>query len=84
MLGQINTVVILFPEDQTVDNFASDVKDVNGDPTLPIVPLPSPPEDFVAHDPARDHKKWIDRGSKAQAQRFARSHTPNTNGEDDS
>jgi phospholipase C len=77
MPGVINRVVILFFENHTVDNFASEVKNVNGDLNLPIIKLPPRPNDFILHDPPHGHTDWMNRAGHAQAERFTRAQIPN-------
>lgn len=55
----ISKVVIFFMENHTVDNLASDVPGVRGDPSLPPAP------DVVIHDPPHGHADWMVRHTPA-------------------
>jgi phospholipase C len=73
----INNVVILFFENHTLDNVASEISGAHGDPALPVIQLPAPPHDYVIPDPAHGHPDWLKRSTGARAQRFTRSQLPN-------
>jgi phospholipase C len=70
MAGRIEKVVILFLENHTTDNVASDVVGVDGDPSLPRAP------DVVLIDPRHDHAHWMRRASGARRQRYGRDQLP--------
>jgi phospholipase C len=75
MANPIQKVVILFMENHTTDNFASEVAGVDGDLGLPLAP------DVVVPDPPHDHAHWSARNNPAPAgarrQRFGRPQLPN-------
>jgi phospholipase C len=56
---KITNVVILFMENHTTDNVASDVPGVNGNPALPLS------QDIVTPDPPHDHEHWMVRKNTA-------------------
>jgi phospholipase C len=57
--GQISKVVIVFLENHTTDNIASEVAGVDGNPSLPLAP------DVVVPDPPHDHSHWMTRQNPA-------------------
>jgi len=74
MTDRIRKVVIVFLENHTLDNVASDVAGVDGDPSLPPAP------DVVLLDPFHGHRSWMRRGARwplgARRQRYGRSQLP--------
>jgi phospholipase C len=68
--GQISKVVILFLENHTTDNMASEVAGVDGNPSLPLAP------DVVVPDPPHDHPHWMTRQSGARKERYSASQLP--------
>ncbi len=75
MAASIDKVVILFLENHTVDNMASEVAGVDGDRGLPPVALQ--PDGFLLPDPPHDHRAWMSRAQKAVRKRFTRAQLPN-------
>ena len=73
--GKITHVVILFMENHTTDNVASDVPGVDGDPALPLS------QDVVTPDPPHDHEHWLLRNAPPPAggrrERFNAAMMPN-------
>src|ERR1700686_658715 len=71
----IEKVVILFYENHTLDNFASEVNGINGDLQLPLAP------DVVDPDPNHDHSHWMNRKAAAPKgalrMRYGRAQLPN-------
>jgi phospholipase C len=71
----IEKVVILYLENHTTDNIASEVAGVEGDLSLPAAP------DVVVPDPPHDHAHWLTRDSPApggaRRQRYGRAQLPN-------
>jgi len=59
--------VILFMENHTFDNLASEVAGADGDPALPLAP------DVVVPDPRHDHEHWMLRQTGGGAYRGARA-----------
>jgi phospholipase C len=55
MASPITKVVIIFLENHTLDNVASEVAGVDGDPSLPPAP------DVVSPDPPHNHAAWMRR-----------------------
>jgi phospholipase C len=72
--GPINKVVIIFLENHTLDDAASDVAGVDGDLSLPPAP------DLVSPDPPHDHAHWMRRNDPAPGgalrQRYGRQQLP--------
>lgn len=77
MPGVVDRVVILFFENHTLDNVASEIKGVNGDASLPVYPLAPPPNDFVTPDIPHMHTDWLNRATGAKKERLTRSQVPN-------
>jgi len=73
--GKIKNVVILFMENHTTDNVASEVPGVNGNPALPLS------QDVVTPDPPHDHEHWMIRKNAppggARRERFNAAMMPN-------
>jgi phospholipase C len=72
--GKISKVVIIFLENHTTDNLASDVPGVNGNSSLPLAP------DIVVPDPPHDHAHWMQRSNQAggaRRERFNAAMLPN-------
>jgi phospholipase C len=73
----IRKVVIIFPENHTLDNLASEVPGVDGDGSLPLAP------DLVVPDPPHDHAHWMRRNDPppggARRERYGRSQLPRIN-----
>ncbi len=70
MAGRIEKVVVLFMENHTLDNLASEVAGVDGDASLPPAP------DVVFPDPRHDHAHWMRREAGARRQRYGRRQLP--------
>jgi phospholipase C len=70
----IRKVVIIFVENHTLDNLASEVPGVDGDTSLPPAP------DVVVPDPPHDHAHWMRRNDPppggARRERYGRSQLP--------
>ena len=68
----IEKVVIVFLENHTLDNLASEVAGVDGDPSLPPAP------DVVLLDPPHTHGAWMRRDATllnlTRRQRYGRRH----------
>ncbi|MBV8529457.1 MAG: hypothetical protein JOZ75_14195 [Candidatus Dormibacteraeota bacterium] len=77
MPGMVDRVVILFFENHTLDNVASEIKGVNGDAALPVIKLAKPPHDYVVPDIPHNHVDWENRATGAKKQRFTRAQLPN-------
>ena len=76
MPGTVDRVVILFFENHTLDNIASEIKGVNGDPALPVLTLAKPPHDYVVPDIPHGHANWVNRANGAKQARFTRTQLP--------
>jgi|ERR1700674_1846031 len=74
MATPIEKVVIIFPENHTFDNLASEVAGSDGDLSLPLAP------DIVQPDPPHDHLHWMRRDQPApggaRRQRYGRAQLP--------
>jgi phospholipase C len=75
-VNAIEKVVIVFLENHTFDNLASDVSGGDGDTTLPLAP------DVVTPDPPHDHPHWMRRDQPfgqggARRERYGRAQLPN-------
>ena len=77
MPGAVDRVVILFFENHTLDNVASEIKGVNGDSTVPVIKLAAPPHDYVVPDIPHSHVDWEKRATGAKQARFTRTQLPN-------
>ena len=73
--AKITRVIIMFMENHTTDNVASDVPAVNGNSTLPLS------QDVVIPDPPHDHAHWMLRKNPppggARRERFNAAMLPN-------
>ncbi|MBJ7611799.1 MAG: hypothetical protein JF924_05690 [Candidatus Dormibacteraeota bacterium] len=74
MASPITKVVIIFLENHTLDNMASEVAGVDGDLSLPAAP------DVVTPDPPHDHASWMRRNDPpargARRERYGRGQLP--------
>ena len=68
-MAPVSNVVVMFMENHTFDNLASDVAGVDGDLSLALAP-------DRPHDAPHNHQAWMRRATGAVRQRYSRAQVP--------